>query len=157
MPPGVVMEDDSPFDRDAVDRFYDRQRREILSRLEPAAAARAGHGVRLAGLAAAAVLALGAGVMLRPAPAPAPIESEAAERAAYADALPLAAYGSWPTATELAEETQGTASVAWLFDLAGHDGQAQTRLEDDATDASFLAAYGSWQEADDDVVAVDAT
>jgi hypothetical protein len=152
------MRDDSPFDREAVDRFYDRQRREILSRLEPvAAASRGGRGSRIAGLAAAAVLVLGAGLLLRPTPVPAPIAGGADEPAALADSLPLDAYGAWPTATELAAEAQGAASVSWLFDLAESDGQASTRLETDASDTDFLAAYGSWEEADDDAVVQDAT
>ena len=152
------MRDESPFDRETVDRFYDRQRREILSRLEPAAAAsRGGRGSRFAGLAAAAVLALGVGLVLRPAPAPAPIEGQAGERAGTPGGLPFDAYGSWPAATEFEVEAQGAATVPWLFDLAEHDGQAQTMRDVDAGDTDFLAAYGTWEVVDEDVVADDAT
>jgi hypothetical protein len=156
------MKDDPEFDPDTVDRFYDRQRREILARLEPAAGATAagprdGRGLRVAGLAAAAVVVLGAGLLLRPPPAVAPLELAAGDAAAAAGELPFDAYGSWPAAAELGTEAQGAASVEWLFDLAEHDGLSRTSLEVDSSGTEFLAAYGTWEEVADDVVAHDAT
>jgi hypothetical protein len=156
------MKDDPVFDPDTVDRFYDRQRREILARVEPAAGATAaglrdGRGLRLAGLAAAAVVVIGAGLLLRPPPAVAPPELAAGDTAADAGEFPFDAYGSWPPAAEIETEEQGAASVGWLFDLAGHDGLSRTSLEVDSSGTDFLAAYGTWEEVADDVVAHDAT
>ena len=146
------MKDDSPFDRDTVDRFYERQRREILERLDPAAgvavaAPHGGHRLAPAGLAAAAVVILGAALLLRPSPAPAPLEIAARDAVPAAGELPFDAYGSWPAATEIEEEAQGAATVAWLFDLAEHDGLVPTSMEDDSSYTEFLAAYGTWEEA----------
>lgn len=156
------MKDDSPFDRDTVDRFYERQRHEILARLDPAAGAAvaASHGGRslaAAGLAAAAVVILGAALLLRPSPAPVPLESAARDTVSAAGDLPFDAYGSWPAAAEIEEEAQGAATVAWLFDLAEHDGLVPTSMEDDTSYTEFLAAYGTWEEAAEEVVAEDAT
>jgi len=156
------MRDDSTFDRDAVDQFYDRQRREILARLDPAAsepavAVRTRRRVLLAGLAAAAVLILGMALLLRPSPALAPLELATAGPEPATDEMPLDAYGAWPAATEIETEAQGAATVAWLFDLAGQDGLDSASLDDDSSYTEFLAAYGTWEQADEEVVAEDAT
>ena len=156
------MQGNSPFEHDAVDRFYDRQHREILARLDPAAAttAHSGRGARgflLTGLATAAVVVLGAALLLRPSPAPAPFEPVVGPAALATGGLPLDAYGSWPTAFEVEAEAPGAATVAWLFDLAEQDGFGPSSLEEEASDTEFLAAYGTWEEAAEEVVAKDAT
>lgn len=156
------MRDDPPFDRDTVERFYERQRREILARLDPAAGASvaASHGDRrlfLAGFAAAAVVLLGTALLLRPSPAVAPIERAAGPVAPGFGELPFDAYGSWPAAVEIETEADNAASVGWLFDLAEHDGLGETNTESDASYTEFLAAYGAWEQAAEEVVAEDAT
>jgi len=161
------MRDDSGFGQETVDRFYERQRREILARLEAAAGAGvARHPARgsslLPGLATAAVVVLGAALLLRPTPVTAPVDSaDATLRGAPGnDALPLDAYGSWPQTLEADADAHNAASVGWLFDLAEHDGLAPGSLGEDASDTEFLAAYGTWEEseeASDTTTANDAT
>ena len=95
-----------------VERFYARQRREILERVAPS---RHGAGRRLSWMAAAAVLALTAlGLVLLP-----PLEPQMEMNTDYLIAeeliLPLPAFGTWSEEQMLDGDDSDMGSIEWLL------------------------------------------
>ncbi len=97
-----------------VERFYTRQRREILERIAPSRSRLAGR--RVSWLAAAAVLALTAlGLMLLP-PLESPMESDRDYLISEPISLPLSAFGTWSEEEMLDDEDSDMGSIEWLLD-----------------------------------------
>lgn len=132
------MSDELGLGPDAVDRFFARQRRDILARLELEGGAT--DGARwLVGLAAAAILVLGVGVGLLQPPRATAESGWITDVGGAGASLPLQAFGVW-------EEPRGEeAAVAPL--------QGSWVLADGLADAalpSFLAPYGAWTAEDEE-------
>ena len=118
-----------------VERFYARQRREILERITPTRSRLAGR--RVSWLAAAAMLALTAlGLMLLPPP-----ESQMERNTDYLISeqisLPLSAFGTWSEEEMLDDDDSDMGSIEWLLD----DSTSPA-----GTDAfpDFLEPFGIW-------------
>ncbi len=118
-----------------VERFYTRQRREILERIAPSRSRLAGR--RVSWLAAAAMLALAAlGLMLLP-PLESPMESDRDYLISEPISLPLSAFGTWSEEEMLDDDDSDMGSIEWLLDdstsLAGTDAFPD-----------FLEPFGVW-------------
>jgi len=118
-----------------VERFYTRQRREILQRLAPARSQGTAH--RVSWMAAAAMLALTAlGLVLLPPP-----ESLTELPSGYflseTSSLPLPAFGTWSEDEMLDDDDPDMGSMHWLLE----DSISLT-----GTDAlpDFLEPFGNW-------------
>ncbi len=118
-----------------VERFYARQRREILERIAPSRSRLAGR--RASWLAVAAVLALTAlGLMLLP-PLQPPMEWNTDYLISEPLSLPLSAFGTWSEEEVLDDDDSDMGSIEWLLDdstsLAGTDAFPD-----------FLEPFGAW-------------
>ena len=118
-----------------VERFYTRQRREILERIAPSRSRLAGR--RVSWLAAAAMLALTAlGLMLLPPP-----RSQMEINTDYLTSeqifLPLSAFGTWSEEEMLDDDDSDMGSIEWLLD--GTSSLAGTDAFPD-----FLEPFGVW-------------
>ena len=118
-----------------VERFYARQRREILERVAPSRSRLAGR--RVSWLAAAAMLALTAlGLMLLPSPE-SPMEWNTDYLISEQLPLPLSAFGTWSEEEMLDDDDPDMGSLEWLLD----DSTSPA-----GTDAfpDFLEPFGAW-------------
>ncbi len=118
-----------------VERFYTRQRREILERIAPSRSRLAGR--RVSWLAAAAVLALTAlGLMLLPPP-----ESQMEMNTDYLiselPSLPLSAFGTWSEEEMLDDDDSDMGTIEWLLDHS-------TSLAGTDAFPDFLEPFGVW-------------
>ncbi len=118
-----------------VERFYSRQRHEILERIAPSRSRLAGR--RVSWLAAAAVLALTAlGLMLLPPP-----ESQVEMNMDYLISeplsLPLSAVGTWSEEEMLDDDDPDMGSIEWLLD-------GSTSLAGTDAFPDFLEPFGVW-------------
>jgi hypothetical protein len=124
-----------------VERFYARQRREILERVAPS---RHGAGRRLSWMAAAAVLALTAlGLVLLP-----PLEPQMEMNKDYLIAedliLPLSAFGTWSEEEMLDGDDSDMGSIEWLL-------EGSTSLAGTDAFPDFLEPFGVWTNVEENV------
>ncbi len=118
-----------------VERFYTRQRREILERIAPSRSRLAGR--RVSWLAAAAVLALTAlGLMLLP-PPESPMDINMDYLISEPVSFPLSAFGTWSEEEMLDDEDSDMGSIEWLLD----DSKS---LEGTDAFPDFLEPFGVW-------------
>jgi hypothetical protein len=118
-----------------VERFYARQRREILERITSSRSRVAGR--RVGWLAAAAVLALTAlGLMFLPSPQ-SPSERSTNYLLSEPLSLPLSAFGTWSEEEMLDDEDADMGSIEWLLD------HSTSVMRTDAF-PDFLEPFGVW-------------
>ena len=139
--------DRPPEPRD-VDRFYTRQRREILERIDASrgedATSRAPRWRILLPAAAVLLLAVATLLLLPDAPVDRPSDVMLGDIGEPATDI-LAAFAPWTDENlELeADLMPGPGSVAWLM------GDAELTVDEPAV-PDFLEAFGEWQDSDND-------
>ncbi len=125
-----------------VERFYARQRREILERIAPSRSRLAGR--RVSWLAAAAVLALTAlGLILLPPPG-SQMEMNTGYLISEELILPLSAFGTWSEEQMLDGDDSDMGSIEWLL-------EGSTSLAGTDAFPDFLEPFGVWTNVEENV------
>jgi hypothetical protein len=128
-----------------VERFYARQRQQILGRIarsQPVPRRRA--GLPAAALAAAATLAIAAlGLALFPLSSPVPDTAGLTELVSRSESLPLSAFGAWDDEEMLDRADRADmGSLDWLL-------EGESSIAGTDSPPGFLEPFGSWPEANE--------